>query len=189
MAASMKRCLLAITWASTCASAAAQAPASGFVVVSPSGQTHFYLTHAPEANVPLWAQWPGPDGQPVCCRKFTLQELAPASVRAGEGHAAMTASGREVLSYEWRGQASPAPAMPFAGMVLAAPRVRAGSVAELRAGRVTRARMCQGAEGINLLTQSGRYRSALYLGLGYGIQSPSRPCTREDERFIERAQD
>ncbi|WP_288920548.1 hypothetical protein [uncultured Ottowia sp.] len=49
--------------------------------------------------------------------------------------------------------------------------------------------MCQGAEGINLLTQSGRYRSALYLGLGYGIQSPSRPCTREDEKFIERAQD
>ena len=93
----------------------------------------------------------------------------------------MTASGREALSYEWRGQASPAPAMPFAGMVLAAPK--------LRAGRVTRARMCQGAEGINLLTQSGRYRSALYLGLGYGIQSPSRPCTREDERFIERAQD
>ena len=184
------RCrLLAMAWANACASAAAQVPASGFVVVSPSGKTYFHLTHAPEADVPLWAQWPGPDGQPVCCRKFTLQELAPVSVRAGEGHAAMTASGREALSYEWRGQASPAPAMPFAGMVLAAPRVRAGSVAQLRAGRMTRARMCQGAEGINLLTQSGRYRSALYLGLGYGIQSPSRPCTREDERFIERAQD
>lgn len=54
---------------------------------------------------------------------------------------------------------------------------------------MARARMCQGAEGINLLTQSGRYRSALYLGQGYGIQSPSRPCTREDEKFIERAQD
>lgn len=187
--AAFRRYLLAFAWASVCASAAAQAPASGFVVVSPSGKTYFHLTHAPEADVPLWAQWPGPDGQPVCCRKFTLQELVPASARAGEGHAAMTASGSEVLSYEWRGQASPAPAMPFAGMVLAAPRVRAGSVAELRAGRMTRARMCQGTEGINLLTQSGRYRSALYLGLGYGIQSPSRPCTREDEKFIERAQD
>ena len=77
----------------------------------------------------------------------------------------------------------------FCGHGSGCSKVRAGSVAELRAGRMARARMCQGAEGINLLTQSGRYRSALYLGQGYGIQSPSRPCTREDEKFIERAQD
>lgn len=102
--AAFRRYLLAFAWASVCASAAAQAPASGFVVVSPSGKTYFHLTHAPEADVPLWAQWPGPDGQPVCCRKFTLQELTPASAQAGEGHAAMTASGREALSYEWRDQ-------------------------------------------------------------------------------------
>lgn len=177
-------------------------PATGFFVVSPDGQAHVHLSRALAANEWLWVQWPDAAGQPGCCRGLQANALEPvaepasdaANTRQEPGRGseqqpeqepvAMTLDGSRPAHYRLRTPHGIEGG--FVGMALVAPRVRSQGTHALRATPDVNLRMCAGAEGLNLLTQTGRQRQVIYLSLGYPIESSHR-CNAQDEDFIRRA--
>ncbi|WP_343293168.1 hypothetical protein AAHN93_01335 [Vandammella animalimorsus] len=191
LAAGMSACAQT-TPVPTTAEPAGVLPASGFVLITPNGQGHVHLSRPLAADEHLWVQWPDRAGQPSCCRRLAADALQPVSASeqsAGddkpEHPVVMALDGSTPVHYrlhvtdELAGDS-------FLGMALAAPRVRAQGPHALHAAPDIRVRMCAGAEGLNLLTQAGQRHQALYLGLGYPIES-RHPCTPQDEDFIRRA--
>ncbi|MDO5087036.1 MAG: hypothetical protein Q4D74_05420, partial [Comamonadaceae bacterium] len=176
----------------TSAEPAGALPAAGFVLITPDGQAHVHLSRPLAAGERLWVQWPDRAGQPSCCRRLAADALQPVSASAQSAGddkpqhpVVMALDGSTPAHYRLRVPDELA-GDSFLGMALAAPRVRAQGAYALHAAPDIRVRMCAGAEGLNLLTQAGQRRQALYLGLGYPIESPQ-PCTLQDEEFIRSA--
>lgn len=183
-------CLMLAGLGSACVGAEAPAPAAGFVVITASGKAHLHLSQVLRPGQTLWTQWPGRKGQPLCCKKFAASDWAMAPQPAGEESAyeVMASGGSPTVRYALKTPPARRPlAQTFVGIAVAAPRVQARSAVELRAGTALQARLCLGAEGVNLLTRAGSRRSVLYLGLGYSLARSRHQCTRQDEAFIEQA--
>ena len=92
------------------------------------------------------------------------------------------------VRYSLRRKSASVPTTSFVGIAMAAPVVRELGDHGLKSSAGVLARSCSGTEGLNLLTQDGRRKSAAYISFGYPIQ-PTHACTREDEDFIAAAKD
>lgn len=168
-----------------CGNALAERVVSGLVSITQEGRASFYFVDPLPEDQDVSLHKRIVNGMPVgCCTRVSRSELklmktAPADVTGGGGRPVAAYVLDKTLPGNWGEDGLVAVAMS------APSTFQNGSYSLL--GRDpkswTRARMCYGAEGVNLVATTGSTVRSLYLSFGYEIDA-SPKCNAWDERDL-----
>ena len=166
----------------------ASAVTAGFVEVSNDGSVHFYFDRSVPVDATIRFQTADKKGSPKCCSTVPAAQLQQAPVPP---HYNLSNGSGSAVHYLWPQTPSIANKDSFLGIAVAASSVKIQGRYRLLARtapttRRTSVWLCYGAEGVNLLSQTGKDVSALYLGLGYEFSAKPK-CNQSDINALGRA--
>lgn len=160
-------------------------PVAGLVRVTQQGQATFFFVDPLPANQDVSIQTPAANGAGFdCCTRVPRHELkamdsVPEQVTSGAGRAVASYVLQRPLTGQWGDSG-------FLGVAMAAPTILHGgryAVLGKEGRKVTRARLCYGVEGLNMIATRGSKVSSLYFAFGVEVDEAPK-CSARDERDL-----
>ena len=164
-------------------------PVPGFVSVNSEGETFFYFTDALPTGQTIFVQMPTVHHKLRCCDRVEASELKPVEQAPDQ---VIKVGSNEVHKYALqRKLTGDFGEDGFVGIAMSAGKIVADGAYATKAhtGRaVTRARLCYGTEGLNLIARRNGKVHVLYMSFG-GTVDVQPQCTKADTRDIGRVSD